>query len=169
MQSLCRFRHHDFQCLDGSAKGITLVYSCGGWNSATVVRVNYARTVELKGELVREQRLTTEARRTFRAYTSWSPESLAVNGYTAEGMVGGRRAVVYRAPDATTLMAESFAATHCFSLVKGTGRHTGSIGLAFEPFDRKSFRVDIRGTFWIEQATSRLQLIDSATWDFHRS
>lgn len=125
-----------------------------------IVRTNYARTLELKTDLVRQQRLTSEARRSFRAYTSWAAESLAAYGYMSEGVVAGRPAMVYRAPDAVTLTAESFAGTHCFSLVNGTGKHASDLGLTFEPSSRPNNRVDIRGTFWIERASSRLQLIE---------
>jgi len=125
-----------------------------------IVRTNYARTLELKTELVQQQRLSSEARRSFRAYTSWAPESLAAYGYMSEGVVAGRAAMIYRAPDAVTLTAESFAGTHCFSLVSGTGNHARDIGLAFEPNGRPNNRVDIRGTFWIERASARLQRIE---------
>lgn len=125
-----------------------------------IVRTNYARTLELKSELVQQQRLSVETRRSFRAYASWAPESLATFGYMSEGVVAGRPAMIYRAPDAVTLTAESFAGTHCFSLVNGTGNHARDIGLAFEPNGRPNNRVDIRGTFWIERLSSRLQLIE---------
>lgn len=123
-------------------------------------RFNYTRRVGIKDSLVVDQQTTLRTERTYRAFEGWAPESLAANGYASEGRVGGRTATMYRAPDASALMAESFAATHCFSLVKGTGIHDQDVGLAFEPSNRPNSRVDIRGTFWIDRATSLLRRID---------
>lgn len=125
-----------------------------------IARTNYARTLSLKDNVVEQQQLSSFARRSFRAYASWAPESLAANGYVSEQMFGDRIAKVYRAPDAGTLISDSFAGTHCFSLVRGTGAHESDVGLAFEPSRKTDVRVDIRGTFWVERATSQLKRIE---------
>lgn len=125
-----------------------------------ITRTNYSRTVGLEDELITKQQMTTEARRTFRAYASWAPESLAARGYSAEGTLAGRTVTVYRSPDASTLISDSFAGTHCFSLTKGTGANVNDIGVAFTPSTKSNSKVEIEGTFWIERTTSRLRYLE---------
>lgn len=125
-----------------------------------IARTNYSRTVSLDDEVVTSQQMSNEARHTFRAYTSWAPESLAARGYHNETTLGGRTVAVYRSPDATTLTSESFAGTHCFSLVKGSGANANDIGVAFTPAAKSNVRVDIEGTFWIDRNTSHLRYVE---------
>lgn len=96
-------------------------------------------------------------------YRSLPAESLAVTGYLERV---GRDSAYYSAPDARTLISDSFARTHCLRPVAGsTG--SGSVGLAFEPVHAGA-QTDVAGTLWLEQKTGKLeylqfQYVDSST------
>jgi hypothetical protein len=96
-------------------------------------------------------------------YRSLPAESLAVTGYFERV---GRDSAYYSAPDARTLISDTFAKTHCLRPVAGSAG-SGSVGLAFEPV-HVGARTDVAGTLWLEQKTGRLQnlefqYVDSST------
>jgi hypothetical protein len=82
-----------------------------------------------------------------------SPEDLQQRGFVRDSL-GGRLA--FYGPDATVLLSDTFQETHCFRAVRG---NDGLVGLAFEPA-QAPVRPDIRGTLWIDGATSELRTID---------
>jgi len=58
-------------------------------------------------------------------------------------------------PDETVLLSEGFAATHCFRLVRDSGRPT-QIGVSFQPVPGRKV-PDISGVIWVDQVTSELR------------
>ncbi len=82
-----------------------------------------------------------------------SPEDLQQRGFVRDSL-GGRLA--FYGPDATVLLSDTFQESHCFHAVRGS---EGLVGLAFEPA-QAPVRPDIRGTLWIDGATSELRTID---------
>lgn len=119
-------------------------------------RITYRRALDSAGRFVRQQQVRSEVSRSFRGYDSWHPDSLAVRGYMVEDESGA----TYYGPDAATLISNSFAGSHCFFMERGAGAHAGDIGLRFEPATLIRNHVDIRGTFWVEQKTSRLRSVE---------
>jgi hypothetical protein len=61
-------------------------------------------------------------------------------------------------PDETVLLSESFAATHCFRLVRDRDRPT-QIGVSFQPVPRRKV-PDISGVIWVDEVTSELREIN---------
>ena len=121
-----------------------------------IERVNFVRFVDSTGVIV-AQDVTGERVKTFRAYSSWAPESLALHGYYR--MQGLSYSLV--GPDASTLFSDSFVGSHCYSLVDGTGLRTNEIGLAFTPIkSARKDRVDIAGTFWVDRTTWGLRSVE---------
>jgi hypothetical protein len=67
--------------------------------------------------------------------------------------------IVFRAPDAPTLLSDAFLDHHCFSLRRGQGETAGLVGLVFAPLrDRRL--PDVRGTLWLERETGHLRYVD---------
>ncbi len=118
-----------------------------------ITRMNLSRTLDSSGRVVRRQRVLSERVQSFHAYASLAPDSLAARGYVQDDTSG----VLFYAPDASALLYDTFAATHCFAVRDGTGDHTGEVGLSFEPNASRSGRVDIRGTFWLDRRSWRLR------------
>lgn len=125
-------------------------------NAPDVTRLNYQRTLDSSG-VVLTQLATSDQAKSFRAYSSWDPESLAVLGYVTSDGTG----TSFVGPDAITLLSESFAGGHCYAVVEDTLAHPRDVGLQFTPIeDKNRKRTDIRGTFWMDRTSWNLQSID---------
>lgn len=116
--------------------------------------VEYDRTLDPTGKIVRDQRVRTASHPTTHAFKSLAPELLAANGYVLNDSTG----VEFHAPDANVLLSDSFAATHCLRLAPEGDR--ALIGVAFQPAtERKGFH-DIEGTLWIDRASAELRRLE---------
>lgn len=89
-------------------------------------------------------------------FQSLPPDSLAKVGYMQNDLGGA----TYWAPDADVLLSETFASSHCLSVVDGKAEHAGWIGLAFRPQEFRRNFVDVSGTLWLDRATSELRRMD---------
>ncbi|HET7228872.1 MAG TPA: carboxypeptidase-like regulatory domain-containing protein [Longimicrobium sp.] len=67
--------------------------------------------------------------------------------------------LVFHAPDARVLLSDDFQENHCFALKDAPRGEPGLIGLSFEPL-RQGDRSDIRGTLWVDRATSELKRLE---------
>jgi hypothetical protein len=87
------------------------------------------------------------------------PWALAAEGYMKEASYGER---TFFAPDETTMLDPSFAATHCLRLAEPDARHAGEIGLAFDPVEdaERDTLVEVRGVLWLEPKASALRSIE---------
>jgi hypothetical protein len=82
-------------------------------------------------------------------------ERLVSHGY----MENEGDSIVFRAPDAATLLSDAFLDHHCFSLRVGRDETAGLVGLVFAPLrDRRL--PDVRGTLWLERETGHLRYVD---------
>jgi hypothetical protein len=82
-------------------------------------------------------------------------ERLASHGYMeVEG-----DSIVFRAPDAPTLLSDVFLDHHCFSLRLGRGTEAGLVGLAFAPLRGRRL-PDVRGTLWLDGRTGHLRYLE---------
>lgn len=70
----------------------------------------------------------------------------------------GDSTITYHAPDAALLLSDEFVRTHCFRSMPPQDRF---VGLAFEPTPRRRV-TDVRGTIWVDPATSELQFLEYA-------
>lgn len=87
-------------------------------------------------------------------YASISADSLATRGFVK--MVGSD--AIYYAPDARTLLSDSFSRTHCLRPVAGVSG-SDSVGLAFEPVGR-DHRTEVAGTLWLARSTGKLMYLE---------
>ncbi|CAA9351518.1 MAG: hypothetical protein AVDCRST_MAG89-3150 [uncultured Gemmatimonadetes bacterium] len=82
-------------------------------------------------------------------------ERLVTHGYMeVEG-----DSIVFRAPDAPTLLSDAFLDHHCFSLVRGRGSEAGMVGLVFAPLRGRRL-PDVQGTLWLDGQTGHLRYLE---------
>jgi hypothetical protein len=115
----------------------------------------YERDLDPRSLKVREGRSWEQTGVTENPYSSLPADSLARHGYVQELPTG----TWYNAPDARVLLSDEFARDHCFRPHDGEGGKPGLRGVAFEPAQRGS-KVDIRGVFWLDSATSELRYLE---------
>lgn len=124
--------------------------------------------------LVEERRDVRDGAGT-RAFESLPADSLARVGYVevmpapaAQASAGNGASataveVTYRGPDARVLLSDAFARDHCFEVVASADDAQRQVGLAFRPDDRRRRAegvIDVRGTLWVDRATSELRRIE---------
>src|SRR5262245_11846867 len=91
-----------------------------------------------------------------RPWSTIAPDSLHRVGYVATLRDG---TVEYNAPGLEMLASNVFVEDHCFRVVDG-GR-TAQLGITFEPTpERKRGVPEIRGTRWVDRATSELKRLE---------
>lgn len=85
------------------------------------------------------------------------PDSLRRVGYV---VTDRDNSVVYYAPDLDVMLSSQFIADHCFRLTTDR-KQSGVLGIAFEPTpERKSGVAEIRGTMWLDRASSELRRLE---------
>lgn len=117
--------------------------------------------------------------------SGWVRQAVAADSIEAvdlEKLTGGRarsrgpgedeldnRGAVFYGPDAATLLSEAFVNAHCLRAVASPAARGGQAGLAFEPVrGRRGPLPDIRGTLWIDTATSELRELEFEYTDLPR-
>ena len=115
----------------------------------------YDRDLDAAGRTVEREERKGLSGVTRTPFVSLPPEDLLEGGFIRPLEEGGHQ---YYGPDASVLLSDLFLGTHCFRLTRSRN-HPGSIGLSFDPA-RRSERSDIEGTLWLEEATSKLQVLD---------
>lgn len=118
--------------------------------------VSYQRTLD-PGRRRRVLRQTAEVLTglTSRPWNSLSADSLRKVGYVVDGVDGQ---TAFYAPDIGVLLSESFIEDHCFRIAPASD--VKRIGIAFEPTRERRNVAEIRGTLWLDRATSELRGMD---------
>jgi hypothetical protein len=119
------------------------------------VRV-YERTLDSSGSVVGAETSRVLRGSTMHPFASLAPDSLARAGYVAQEKDG----VSYRAPDADVLISDSFAALHCLWVQAPPLDHRDWIGIGVRPGRERRGVNDIRGTLWLDRATSELRAFE---------
>lgn len=125
---------------------------------AALMRVGllqYERELDPVTLAVRRSRSWMDAGVGQQPFGSLPAETLAANGYV-QASAGG---TWYYAPDARTLLSESFLEAHCFQPHPGGDSLPGMVGLAFEPVARRK-KADVRGVLWLDQQTAELRFLE---------
>ena len=89
-----------------------------------------------------------------RPFLSRPPEQLAADGY----LTRTPRSAVFHAPDEDVLLSESFAATHCLSILPDSGGPE-NLRLAFSPVPGRS-QPEIAGVLTLDRASAELRRLD---------
>jgi hypothetical protein len=143
---------------DAAQAAIIMTQLYAGAQPLDAAWVDYDRLVDLSGERVREQRVTTSRGATYHPFESRSAELLASDGYAVDTESG----MTFYAPDAAALLSDSFAAAHCLRLVPPPKDQPSLIGVRFEPSSTGASTRDINGTFWLDRSTLQLRSLDFA-------
>ena len=67
--------------------------------------------------------------------------------------------LVYFAPDLDVLLSSMFVEDHCFRITRDR-HHGGQLGIAFEPVPDRHRLPEIRGTLWLDAASSELRSLE---------
>ena len=114
----------------------------------------YRRDLDARRRRVEDEATTASTESYRNPFRSLAAERLLNEGY----IITERNGTWYHAPDANTLLHESFLSSHCFRAVRNRDR-PGMVGLEFTPTpDRKL--ADVRGVLWLDQASSELKTIE---------
>ena len=114
----------------------------------------FIREVDLRSRPLREWVAASTLMRG-QPFASLPPGALAQIGFVQQE---SHDSVTYAAPDAALLLSDEFVGTHCFRAVQG---QEGLLGLAFEPTAGRKV-ADVKGTLWVDRATSELRYLDYA-------
>ena len=90
-----------------------------------------------------------------RPWRSLPPDSLSRVGYVVRD---DHNWLTFYAPDLDALLSDRFLADHCFRIDPESDR--ARIGLAFEPTRERDGVSEIRGTLWLDRATSELRRLE---------
>ena len=121
---------------------------------------SYRRSQDRRGALIAPLRRVMQSGATLRPFASLDVDSLAKVGYVVADGAEVTDGATYYAPDANVLLSDTFLAGHCLQLVQGKDSLAGSIGIGFRPVANRGQKVDVRGTFWLDRATSELQYLE---------
>jgi len=127
-------------------------------NPAAVTRLAYDRTLDANGDQVVSQRVRLESAE--QATVSFNATHAAID-FAARGFMtdsGGTQR--YYGPDADVLLDDAFGRTYCFRIATADPARPYQVGLAFSPAGRRSGRVDIDGTLWVDTAAKALRTIE---------
>jgi carboxypeptidase family protein len=119
--------------------------------------VSYDRTLDKNNGRVLQQRTNVSTEYVTRAWRTSPPDSLQRAGYV---VTRRDNTIDYYGPGLDMLLSSLFVDDHCFRLT--TDRKQPSlVGLAFDPTpERKKAVADIRGTLWVERASSELRRLE---------
>jgi hypothetical protein len=85
-----------------------------------------------------------------------SAENFLANGFRS----GTSGDFTFYSPDANVLLDARFQNGYCFTTVAGSTARPTKVGLRFTPATRRSGRVDIDGTMWLDTAAKTLNEIE---------
>ena len=112
----------------------------------------YSRDVVVSSRQILNEHVSVMTGDSIALFRSAPAEDLARLGYVWQQSNG----VVYFAPDADVMLAESFAATHCFQLVPDPAKNDAIIGLRFTPTVPDTL-PEVSGVLWLDRVTSELR------------
>ncbi|HVZ47278.1 MAG TPA: carboxypeptidase-like regulatory domain-containing protein [Gemmatimonadaceae bacterium] len=158
-ESTCRIRDDSARLvatLWEQARGVLAASTLVSGADYRSVLVRYRNLVPVASRRVIDETVSVVQAAGPNGFISLSADSLATQGFI---VTVGKRSE-FRAPDANVLLSASFAAGHCFRIVPAPRGHADWLGVAFRPVaDRRGF-ADIRGTFWLDRATSQLRKLE---------
>jgi hypothetical protein len=115
-------------------------------------RRTFHRLRTLTGWQTFDEQVWTSRKFTTEPFHATPVHRLALHGYV-EGAAGD--SVVFHAPDANTLLSDSFLDHHCFRLRE----RRESVGLEFAPTADRTL-PDVRGVLWMDRSTGRLRRLE---------
>ncbi|MEO8576495.1 MAG: carboxypeptidase-like regulatory domain-containing protein [Gemmatimonadales bacterium] len=111
----------------------------------------FKKEVGLRGKVISSERNVSKLSGG-RPFGAIDPRLLSSAGYVNGNSTTGWE---YYAPDETVFLSDSFAATHCFRVVRDRKR-PGQIGVSFEPVAGRE-TADVSGVLWVEEKSAELR------------
>ncbi len=148
-------RAEAFDLLDQARAGLLAAVVAREQSTATMRVLRYERLLDLDGVEIEHQTVriesATRATRSFNA--AQGVPDLVETGFRT----GAAGDYTYFGPDADVLLDTRFQNGYCFTLAEADSTRVGQRGLHFSPASRRSGRVDIDGTLWIDTAQRTLR------------
>jgi carboxypeptidase family protein/TonB-dependent receptor-like protein len=120
-----------------------------------VTMVTYERSLDPGGRQTLQQRAVARTDSVAQPWRSLTPDSLRRVGYVG---AGAGDSTIYRAPGLDMLESGAFVEDHCFRLT--SSRDKSRIGISFEPTPDRRHSSEIRGTLWLDRASSELRSLE---------
>jgi hypothetical protein len=125
-----------------------------GVRAMSSTTVTYERTVDPATDAIRRHAARLRVESVRQPWRSLSADSLRRVGYVIPQFDG----TVYHAPGLDVLLSDVFLNDHCFTL---SARSDASlIGVDFEPAAERRRVPEIRGTVWLDRASSELRRME---------
>lgn len=81
--------------------------------------------------------------------------------FVRRGFVGdSAHEKIYYAPDADVLTEDAFFLAYCFRIAEPNKEHAGHVGLSFAVAKRRTDRVDVEGTVWVDTTVRELRALE---------
>ena len=132
---------------------LTAVQLTGNGRNIAATVVAYERTLEPDGRRVRQQSSTVRSGYVTQPWLTLSPDSLRRVGYV---VTDRDNATIYYAPGLDALLSNTFIEDHCFRLTSDANR----VGIVFEPTADRRGVTELRGTLWLDRASSELRSME---------
>jgi hypothetical protein len=116
--------------------------------------VTYRRALDAAGRRVLGQSAAIRSDSGGQPWRAVPADSLRRLGY----VIDAGDSLRYLAPGLETLASAEFVADHCFRLARN--RDTSLVGIAFEPIRERRTLSGIRGTLWLDRASSELRSLE---------
>jgi hypothetical protein len=124
-------------------------------NAIDATVVSYQRVLDAGTRRVMQQGSTVTTGLVTQPWAALPPDELRRRGY----VIGdGMDTTTFFAPGLDALLDQSFVIDHCFRMAGGPD--PSRIGIEFEPASSRRRIADIRGTLWLDRATSELRAMD---------
>jgi hypothetical protein len=144
--------------LDQARAGLLATVVAREANPAALVRLVYRRNMDGTSDRITYQAVQIDS--SSRTTTSFNAARRAASFVRQGFMDDFDGANTFYAPDAETLLDDDFVNGYCFRVVDPVRARPDQVGVGFYAPDRKSGRVDIDGTLWIDTIARSLRDIE---------
>ncbi|HTE43998.1 MAG TPA: carboxypeptidase regulatory-like domain-containing protein, partial [Gemmatimonadaceae bacterium] len=135
---------------------LSAVQLTGAGRNIAATTVGYERSLGPDGRRVLQQKTTVRSEYATQPWLTISPDSLRRGGYV---ITDRDNSTIYYGPGLDALLANTFIEDHCFRLINDRKDKT-RIGVAFEPSPARKKTAEVRGTLWLDRASSELRRME---------
>ena len=132
---------------------LTAAQMTAGERAALATTVAYERTLDADGRRVISQTRGVSSDYVKQPWRTIDPDALHRNGFVATEQ---DNSTIYYAPGLDLLLSNGFVEDHCFRLKSDKKR----LGIEFEPTSERKRTPEIRGTLWLDRASSELRMLE---------
>lgn len=143
-----------YEALEQVRAALTATELSGASRTIATTGVLYRRTLDAAARRVTGQEAVILSDSGGQPWRPVSTDSLRRIGY----VVDDGDSLQYRAPGLETLASDEFVIDHCFRLVRTND--TTRVGISFEPIRERGKVSEVRGTLWVDRASSELRSLD---------